>query len=47
METYLSDEPESRQEIVLNDLRHKTDEELQCIVNQELELIRKLKRDDK
>ncbi len=45
LESFLRDEPESRQEIILHDLRHKTDEELQILVNQEIELIKKLELD--
>ena len=40
LEAFLSDEPESRHELVMNDLRDKSDSELQEIVRQEMELLR-------
>ena len=40
LESFLSDEPESRHELVLNDLRSKTDDELRELVNQEMERLR-------
>jgi hypothetical protein len=43
LEAYLNDEPESRQEIVISDLRDKTDEELKEIVWQELAILREIK----
>jgi hypothetical protein len=43
LEAYLNDEPESRQEIIVGDLRDKTDQELEEIVQQELTVIREIK----
>ena len=39
LEAFLSDEPESRHELVLNDLRDKSDRELSEMVKQELEIL--------
>ena len=36
LEAFLSDEPESRHELVLSDLKGKSDEELQELVRQEM-----------
>jgi hypothetical protein len=40
LEAFLCDEPESRHELVLNDLRDKSDSELREMVKQEIEILR-------
>lgn len=42
LEAFLSDEPESRHELVLNDLRDKSDLELRQMVNNELTVLRQI-----
>jgi hypothetical protein len=42
LEAFLCDEPESRHELVLNDLRDKSDNELREMVNQEIEVLRRI-----
>jgi hypothetical protein len=42
LEAYLNDEPESRQEIIINDLENKTDAELKAIMKQEVALLQTL-----
>ena len=42
LEAFLSDEPESRHELVLNDLREKSDLELRQMVNNELTVLRQI-----
>jgi len=42
LEAFLSNEPDSRQEIVLADLRSKSDEELRAIVKQEIQALKEL-----
>ena len=42
LEAYLNDEPESRQEIIVHDLKDKSDEELRSIIKQEIALLREL-----
>jgi hypothetical protein len=39
LEAFLCDEPESRHELVLNDLRDKSDSELREMVKQEIEVL--------
>ena len=43
LEAYLNDEPESRKEIILDDLRQKTDDELNSILSEEIALIEEIK----
>ncbi len=43
LEAFLSDEPESRRQIVIHDLKYKTDEELQAIIDDEIASIEKIK----
>jgi hypothetical protein len=40
LEAFLSDEPESRHEVVLNDLKGKSDDELRELVSREMEALR-------
>jgi hypothetical protein len=42
LEAFLSDEPESRHELVLNDLRGKSDSELREMVAQEIGFLKQL-----
>ena len=42
LEAFLSDEPESRHELVVSDLGDKSDSELREIVKQELETLRRI-----
>jgi hypothetical protein len=42
LEAFLCDEPESRHELVLNDLRDKSDSELREMVRQEMEILRRI-----
>ena len=42
LEAFLSDEPESRHELVLSDLRNKTDNELRDMMKQEIGILRQL-----
>ena len=42
LESFLRDEPDSRQEIVVADLRNKSDEELREMMRQEMETLREL-----
>jgi hypothetical protein len=44
LESYLNDEPDSRREIIIGDLKNKTDQELEEIVRQEMSAIREIKR---
>jgi len=42
LEAFLNDEPESRHEMVLNDLKGKSDEELRELVREEMNVLRLL-----
>jgi hypothetical protein len=42
LEAFLCDEPESRHELVLNDLRDKSDSESREMVRQEVEALRRI-----
>jgi hypothetical protein len=42
LEAFLSDEPESRHELVVNDLRDRSDEELREMVRRELDTLREI-----
>jgi hypothetical protein len=42
LEAFLSDEPESRHELVLNDLSDKSDSALREMVKQEMEILRRI-----
>ena len=42
LESFLRDEPDSRQEVVFGDLRNKSREELQEMVRQEIEVLKQL-----
>jgi hypothetical protein len=42
LEAYLNDEPDSRQEIIVHDLKDKSDEELREIMRQEIALLREV-----
>lgn len=42
LEAFLSDEPESRHELVLNDLSAKSDPELKSMVDHELRILRQI-----
>jgi hypothetical protein len=42
LEAFLCDEPESRHEIVLGDLKNKTDSELRDMVKQEMRMLAEL-----
>ena len=44
LEAFLSNEPDSRQEIIIGDLADKTDEELKEVVRQELSVINDIQR---
>ena len=46
LESFLRDEPDSRQEIILQDLKDKTDEELRDITRQEIALLREVSDSD-
>ena len=43
LESFLSDEPESRHGVVLNDLKGRSDSELQEMVRHEVETLRQIK----
>lgn len=45
LESFLSDEPDSRQKIVIGDIRGKTDEELRRMVQEELGMLDELEAD--
>jgi hypothetical protein len=42
LEAFLSDEPDSRQELVFSDLKHKSREEIQEMIKRELEALQEL-----
>jgi hypothetical protein len=42
LEAFLSDEPESRHELVLSELKGKSDEELRELVRQEMDVLRRI-----
>jgi len=42
LEAFLSDEPESRHELILSDLKGKSDEELRELVRQEMNVLRQI-----
>ncbi len=44
LESFLRDEPDSRQEVVFGDLRNKSREELRELVRQEMEVLNELTR---
>ena len=44
LESFLRDEPDSRQEVVFGDLRNKSREEIQEMVRQEMEVLNELTR---
>lgn len=44
LESFLRDEPDSRQEIVFGDLRNKSREELQDMIREEMEVLNELTR---
>ncbi len=46
LEAYLCDEPESRQEVIVHDLRNKSDGELRELITREVELLEDVVRDD-
>lgn len=43
LEAFLSDEPESRHELVLSELKSKTDQELREVVRQEVEVLEEIR----
>lgn len=47
LEAFLSDEPESRQEIIVHELSGKTDAELKEVIKQEIALLEELSRSEK
>jgi transposase len=42
LESFLREEPESRQEVIIHDLKNKSDQELRDILKQEIALLRDL-----
>jgi hypothetical protein len=42
LESFLRDEPDSRQEIIIGDLKGKSDEELREMVREELKILKEL-----
>ena len=46
LESFLRDEPDSRQEIIIADLRNKSDEELREMIREEMEVFKELKVND-
>ena len=46
LESFLCDEPESRHELVLNDLKNKSDEELRVLVRREMETLGRIAIND-
>jgi transposase len=47
LEAFLKDEPDSRQEVVFADLKHKSTEELREMVRQEVEMLKELENHGK
>lgn len=45
LEAFLRDEPDSRQEIVLPNLRNKSQEELREMIREEMQMLKELERD--
>ena len=46
LEAFLSDEPESRHEVLLNDLRDRSDAELREMVQQEVDILQEITHAD-